>query len=93
MTAQWHLPLLLAGIRDAFFRLVSCSFCLLNLKTRVPNLAGEVKAFLPEDSDSNLPTYAPLLRCVHPIFFVVLLLLVVLGKGVHFAAAADDCGW
>jgi len=33
------------------------------------------------------------MRCVRPLFFVVLPLLVVLDEVVHFAAAAYDSGW
>jgi len=33
------------------------------------------------------------MRCVRPVLFVVLPLLVVLVEVVHFAAAADDSGW
>jgi len=33
MTAKLHLPLLFAGVRDAFFRSVACPLCLLELKT------------------------------------------------------------
>jgi len=33
------------------------------------------------------------MRCVRPVFFVVLPLLVVLVEVVRFAAAADDSGW
>jgi len=39
MTARLRLPLLLAGVWDAFFRSVSRAHCLLDLKTRVPKLA------------------------------------------------------
>jgi len=34
-----------------------------------------------------------LMRCVRPLFFMVLPLLVVLNEVVRFAAAADDSGW
>jgi len=33
------------------------------------------------------------MRCVRLVIFVVLPLLVVLDEVVHFAAAADNCGW
>jgi len=65
----------LAGVRDAFFRSVSCPPC------------------VPEDSGSDSPTSAQLMRCVHLVFFVVLPLMVVLDEVVRFAAAADDSGW
>jgi len=45
------------------------------------------------DSGSDLPTSAQLMRCVRPVFFVVLPLVVVVAKLVRFAAAADDSGW
>jgi len=50
MTSRLRLPLLLAGIRDAFFRSVSRSSCLLDLKTRVPKLARGTEACVLEDS-------------------------------------------
>jgi len=93
MTARMHLPLLLAGIRDAFFRSVSRSPCLLDLKTRVPKLARGTEACVQEDSGSDSPTSAQLMRCVRLVFFVVLPLLVVLVEVVRFAAAADESGW
>jgi len=93
MTARLRLPLLLAGVRDAFFRSVSRSPSLLDLKTRVPKLARGTEACVPEDSGSDLPTSAQLMRCVRPIFFVVLPLLVVLVEVVRFGAAVDDSGW
>ena len=93
MTSRLRLPLLLAGVRDAFFKSVSHSPCLLDLKTRVPKLARGTEACLPDDSGSNSPTSAQLIRCVPPVFFVVFPLLVVLVAVVHFAAAADDSGW
>ena len=89
----WRLPLLLAGVRDAFFRSVSRSPCLLDLKTRVPKLARGTEACLPEDSDSDSPKSTQLMRCVRRVFFVVLPLLVVLYEVVDFAAGADDSGW
>jgi len=93
MPARWCLPLLLAGIRDAFFRSVSRSPCLVDLKTRVPKLARGTDACLPEDSGSDSPTSAQLMRGVRPVSFVVLPRLVVLVEVVRFAAAADDSGW
>jgi len=45
------------------------------------------------DSGSDSPTSAQLMRCVRPVFFVVLPLLVVLDEVVRFAAAAEDSGW
>ena len=93
MTARLHLPLLLAGVRDAFFRSLSRSPCLLDLKTRVPKLARGTEAWVPEDSGSDSPTSAQLMRCVRSVFFVVLPLLVVLVELVQFAAVADDPGW
>jgi len=84
---------LLAGVRDAFFRSVPRSSCLLDLKIRVPKLARETEACVPEDFGSDSPTSAQLMQGVRPVFFVVLPLLVVLVELVHFAAAADDSGW
>ena len=48
---------------------------------------------MTSDSGSDSPTSPQLIRCVRPVFFVVLRLLVVLDEVVHFAAAADDSGW
>jgi len=92
MTARLPLPLLLAGVRDAFFRLVSRSPCLLDLKTRVPKLARGTEACVPEDSGSDSPTSAQLMPCVPTVFFGALRLLVVVDEVVWFAAAADDSG-
>jgi len=93
MTARLRLPLLLAGVRDAFFRSVSRSPSLLDLKIRVPKLARGTEACVPEESGSDSPTSAQLMRCVRPVFFVVLPLLVVLVEVVRFGAAVDDSGW
>jgi len=93
MTVRLRLPLLLAGLWDAFFTSVSRSPCLIDLKTRVPKLARGTEDCVPEDSGSDSPMSAQLMRCVHPVFFVVLPLLVVLVEVVRFAAAADDSGW
>jgi len=93
MTARLHLTQLLAGVRDAFFRSFSRSPCLLDLKSRVPKLARGTEACVPEDPGSDSPTFAPLMRCVRPVFFVVLTVLVVLVEVVDFVAAADDSGW
>jgi len=78
MTARLHLRLLLAGVRDAFFRSVFHSPCLPDLQTRVPKLARGTEACVPDDSGSNSPTSAQLMQCVRPVFFVVLPLLLVL---------------
>jgi len=48
---------------------------------------------MPEDSGTDSPTSAQLMRCVRPVFFVVLPLLLVLIEVVRFEAAADDSGW
>jgi len=93
MTVRLLLPLLLAGVRDAFLRSVSRSPCLLDLTTRVPKLVRGTEACVSEDSGSDSPTSAQLMRCVRPVFFVVLPLLVVLVEVVHFAATVDDSGW
>ena len=93
MTARLRLPLLLAGVRNAFFRSVSCSPCLLDLKTPVPKLARGTEACVPEDSASDSPTSAPLMQFFRLVLFVVLPLLVVLDEVVRFAAAADNSGW
>jgi len=93
MTARLRLPLLLAGVQDAFFKSVSRSPCLLDLKTPVPKLARGTEACVPANSGSDSPTSAQLMRCVRLVFFVVLPLLVVLDEVVRFAAAADDSGW
>jgi len=93
MTARLRLPLLLAEVEDAFFRSVSYSPCLLDLKTPVLKLARVTKACLLEDSGSDWPISAELMRCIRLVFFVVLPLLVVLDKVVGFAAIADDSGW
>jgi len=93
MTARLRFPLLLAGVRDAFIESVSHSPCLLDLKTRVRKLARGTEACVPEDSGSDSPTSAQLMRCVCPVFVVVLRLLVVLVEVARFAAPADDSGW
>ena len=59
----------------------------------MPKLARGTEACVPEDSASDSPTSAQLMRCVRLVFFVVLPLLVVLDEVVRFAAAADDAGW
>jgi len=93
MTATLPLPLLLAGVRDSFLRLVSRSSCLLDLKARVPKLARGTESCVPQDSGSDSPKSAQLMRCVRPVFFVVLPLLVVLDEVGCFAAAAYDSDW
>jgi len=93
LTTRLHLPLLLAGVRDAFLRSVSHSPCLLDLKTQVPRLARGTEACVPENSGSDSPTSAQLMQCVRLVLFVVFPLLVVLDKVVRFAAAADHSGW
>jgi len=70
--------------RDAFFRSVSRSPCLLDLKTQVPKLALGTEACVPEDSGSDSPTSTKLMRYVRLVFFVVLPLLVVLDEVVRF---------
>jgi len=59
----------------------------------VPKLARGTEACVPEDSGSDSPTSAQLVRCIGLVFFMVLPLLVVLVEVVRFAAAADDSGW
>jgi len=59
----------------------------------VPQLARGTEACVPEDSGSDSPTSAQLMRCVRLVFFVVLPLLVVLDEVVGSAAAVDDSGW
>ena len=93
MTARLRLPLLLAGARDAFFRSVSGSPCLLDLKTRVPKLPRGTEAWVPEGSGTDSPTSCQLILCVRPVFFVVLPLLMVLDEVVRFAVAPDDSSW
>jgi len=93
MTVRLCLRLVLAGVPNAFFGSVSHSPFLLDLKTLVPKLARGTEACVPEDSGSDAPTSAQLMRCVCLVFFVVLPLLVVLDQVVRFPAAADDSGW
>jgi len=58
-----------------------------------PSAKSRPRSAATSDSGSDSPTSAQLMRCVHPVLFVVLPLLVVLDEVVHFAAAADDSGW
>ena len=59
----------------------------------MPKLARGTEACVPEESGSDSPMSAQLMRWVRPVFFVVLPLLVVLDKVVRFAATADDSSW
>ena len=59
----------------------------------MPQLARGTEACVPEDSGSDLPMSAQLMRCVRLVFFVVIPLLVVLDEVVGSAAAVDDSGW
>ena len=59
----------------------------------MPKFARGIEACVPEDSGSDSQTSTRLMHRVHPKFFVVLPLLVVLVEVVRFAAAADDSGW
>jgi len=93
ITARLRLPLLLAAVRDTFFRSVSRSPCLLDFQPPVPKLARGPEACVPEDSVSDSPTSAQLMRCVRTVLCVVLPLLVVLVEVIHIAAAADGSGW
>ena len=58
----------------------------------MPKLALGTEACLPEDSGSDSPTFAQLIRYVRAVFFVVFPLLVVLVEVVRFAAAVHDSG-
>jgi len=58
-----------------------------------PFAKSRTRAAAKSDSGSDSPMSTQLMRCVRPVFFVVLPLLVVLNEVVRFAAAADDSGW
>jgi len=58
-----------------------------------PFAKSRPRSAVTSDSGSDSPTSAQLIRCVRPVFFVVLPLLVVLDEVVYFAAAADPSGW
>jgi len=93
MTVRLRLPLLLAVLWDACFRSVSCSPCLLHLKTQVPKLARGTEACVTHVSGSDSRKSAQCIQYIRPVFFVLLPLLVVLHEVASSPEAADHSAW